>query len=75
MLIGRYVIIVPMLALAGSMVAKQPSRLGRHVPNPWRTVGRTVVGIILIVGGFTFFPALALGPIVEHYAMMAGQLF
>ena len=49
--------------------------LGRHVPDHRRPVRRPAVGVILIIGGLTFFPALALGPIVEHLAMTAGTLF
>ena len=76
MLIGRYFIIIPMMAVAGSLVAKKivPASAGTFPTHGGLFVG-LVIGVILIVGGLSFFPALALGPIVEHFAMMAGQLF
>ena len=76
MLIGRYFIIIPMMAVAGSLVAKKivPASAGTFPTHGGLFIG-LVVGVILIVGGLSFFPALALGPIVEHFAMMAGQLF
>jgi K+-transporting ATPase ATPase A chain len=76
MLIGRYFVIIPMMAVAGSLVAKKivPASAGTFPTHGGLFVG-LLVGVILIVGGLTFFPALALGPIVEHFAMMAGQLF
>ena len=76
MLLGRFGMIVPMLAVAGSLAAKKrlaPS-LGTLPTNGSLFVG-LLVGVILIVGGLTFFPALALGPIVEHLAMLGGTLF
>ena len=76
MLIGRFFVIVPMMAMAGSLVAKKvvPASAGTFPTHGGLFVG-LLVGVILIVGGLTFFPALALGPIVEHFAMIAGQLF
>jgi K+-transporting ATPase ATPase A chain len=76
MLVGRYFVIVPMMAAAGSLAAKQivPASAGTFPTHGGLFIG-LLVGVILIVGGLTFFPALALGPIVEHFAMMAGQLF
>jgi len=76
MLIGRYFIIAPMMAVAGSLVTKKivPVSTGTFPTHGGPFIG-LVVGVILIVGGLSFFPALALGPIVEHFAMMAGQLF
>jgi K+-transporting ATPase ATPase A chain len=76
MLIGRYFIIIPMMAVAGSLIGKKivPASVGTFPTDGGLFVG-LVVGVILIVGGLSFFPALALGPIVEHFAMMAGQLF
>ena len=76
MLIGRYFVIIPMMAVAGSLVAKKivPTSTGTFPTHGGLFVG-LLVGVILIVGGLTFFPALALGPIVEHFAMIAGQLF
>jgi K+-transporting ATPase ATPase A chain len=76
MLLGRFGMIVPMLAVAGSLAAKKRSApsLGTQPTTGPLFVG-LLVGVILIVGGLTFFPALALGPIVEHLAMLAGTLF
>ena len=75
-LIGRFLMIVPMLAVAGSLAAKKivPPSAGTFPTDGGLFVG-LVVGVILIVGGLTYFPALALGPIVEHFAMNAGNLF
>jgi K+-transporting ATPase ATPase A chain len=76
MLIGRFAMIVPMLAVAGSLAAKNtvPPSAGTFPTDSGLFVGLTV-GVILIIGGLTFFPALALGPLVEHFAMNAGTLF
>ncbi|MFD1626305.1 potassium-transporting ATPase subunit KdpA [Azospirillum griseum] len=76
MLVGRFFVIVPMLAIAGSLAAKTraPASAGSFPTHDGLFVG-LLVGVILIVGGLTFFPALALGPIVEHLAMTAGTLF
>jgi K+-transporting ATPase ATPase A chain len=76
MLIGRFLMIVPMLAVAGSLAAKKraPASAGMFPTHDGLFVG-LLVGVILIVGGLTFFPALALGPIVEHLAMNAGTLY
>ena len=72
MLLGRYFVIVPMLAIAGSLAAKKtvPASAGTFPTTGGLFVG-LLVGVILIVGGLTFFPALALGPIAEHFAMQA----
>ena len=76
MFIGRFLMIVPMIAIAGSLAAKKivPASAGTFPTDGPLFVG-LVVGVILIVGGLTFFPALALGPIVEHFAMLAGTLY
>ena len=76
MLIGRFFVIVPALAIAGSLAAKKPvpASAGTFPTTGPLFVG-LLVGVILIVGGLTFFPALALGPIVEHLANLAGQTF
>jgi K+-transporting ATPase ATPase A chain len=73
MLIGRFLMIVPMLAVAGSLVTKKivPPSSGTFPTDGPLFVG-LVVGVILIMGGLTYFPALSLGPIVEHLAMRAG---
>ena len=76
MLVGRFWMIIPAMAIAGSLAAKKiGSGVGRHVPDHGGLFVGLVVGVILIIGGLTFFPALALGPIVEHLAMTAGTLF
>ncbi|GJE17903.1 potassium-transporting ATPase subunit KdpA [Methylobacterium marchantiae] len=76
MLFGRFFVIVPALAIAGSLAAKKtlPASAGTFPTHGGLFVG-LLVGVILIVGGLTFFPALALGPIVEHLAGAAGQTF
>jgi len=76
MFVGRFWMIIPALAIAGSLAAKKTlaSSAGSFPTTGGLFVG-LVVGAILIVGGLTFFPALALGPIVEHLAMQAGSLF
>ena len=73
MLVGRFWMIIPAMAIAGSLAAKKtvPASAGTFPTTGGLFVG-LVVGVILIVGGLTFFPALALGPIVEHLAMRAG---
>jgi len=76
MLIGRFLMIVPMLAIAGSLARKKlvpPSPGTFPVHTPLFTV--LLVGVILIVGALTFFPALSLGPILEHLLMHAGKSF
>ena len=76
MLIGRFGMIVPILALAGSMAAKRrvaPS-LGTF-PTTGVLFGVLLVGVVVIVGALTFFPALALGPIVEQLMQNAGKVF
>ena len=76
MLIGRFLMIIPMLATAGSLAGKKivPPSEGTFPTHGGLFVG-LLIGVILIVGGLTYFPALSLGPIVEHLAMNAGQLF
>ncbi len=76
MLVGRFWMIIPAMAIAGSLAAKKtlPASAGTFPTTGGLFVG-LVVGVILIVGGLTFFPALALGPIVEHLAMTAGTTF
>jgi potassium-transporting ATPase potassium-binding subunit len=76
MLIGRFLMIVPMLAVAGSLVTKKivPPSSGTFPTDGPLFVG-LVVGVILIMGGLTYFPALSLGPIVEHFAMLRGASY
>ena len=76
MLLGRFFMIVPMLAVAGNLAQKKlvpPSPGTFPVHTPLFTV--LLVGVILIVGALTFFPALSLGPILEHLLMQAGKTF
>jgi potassium-transporting ATPase potassium-binding subunit len=76
MLIGRFFMIIPMLAVAGNLARKKyvPLSLGTFpVTTPLFTV--LLVGVIVIVGALTFFPALSLGPILEHLFMLAGKTF
>jgi len=76
MLVGRFWMIIPAMAIAGSLAAKKtvPASAGTFPTTGGLFVG-LVVGVIVIIGGLTFFPALALGPIVEHLAMASGTLF
>jgi potassium-transporting ATPase potassium-binding subunit len=76
MLAGRFLMIVPVLAIAGSLVGKKavPESLGTFPTNGTLFV-ILLVGVILIVGALTFFPALALGPIVEHFLANAGKVY
>jgi K+-transporting ATPase ATPase A chain len=76
MFVGRFFMIAPAMALAGSLAGKKsiPPSAGTLPTTGGLFVG-LVVGVILIIGGLTFFPALALGPIVEHLAMNANTLF
>ncbi|MBS7542672.1 potassium-transporting ATPase subunit KdpA [Ancylobacter oerskovii] len=76
MLLGRFAYVVPVMALAGSIAAKvkAPASAGTFPTHTPLFVG-LLIGIILILGGLQFFPALALGPIAEHFAMLAGQTF
>jgi K+-transporting ATPase ATPase A chain len=76
MLAGRFLWIVPMMAAAGSLAEKKivPASTGTFPTTGLLFVG-LLVGVILIVGGLTFFPALALGPLVEQFAMHAGTLY
>ena len=76
MLLGRFFMIIPILAIAGNLAAKKhvPESLGTFpVTGPLFTV--LLVSVILIVGALTFFPALSLGPILEHLLMNAGKTF
>ena len=76
MWIGRFLLIVPMLAVAGSLAGKKlvPASAGTFPTDGGLFVG-LLIGVILIIGGLIYFPALALGPIEEHLAMRAGSLF
>ncbi|MGE8102808.1 potassium-transporting ATPase subunit KdpA [Allorhizobium sp. NPDC080224] len=76
MLLGRFAYVVPVMAIAGSLVAKvkSPTSAGTFPTDGPLFVG-LLIGIILILGGLQFLPALVLGPIVEHFVMLAGQTF
>ncbi|MER2269172.1 potassium-transporting ATPase subunit KdpA [Methylobacterium oxalidis] len=76
MLVGRFFVKIPVLAIAGSLAAKKrvPASAGTFPTHGGLFVG-LLVGVVLIIGGLTFFPSLALGPVVEHFAGSAGQTF
>jgi potassium-transporting ATPase potassium-binding subunit len=76
MLIGRFLMIIPMIAIAGTLAAKKitPASSGTFPTHGGLFIG-LLVGVVLIVGGLTYFPAVALGPVVEHLAMQAGTLY
>jgi potassium-transporting ATPase potassium-binding subunit len=76
MFVGRFLMIIPAMAIAGSLADKKtvPPSAGTFPTTGGLFIG-LVVGVIVIVGGLTFFPALALGPLVEHLAMQAGTVF
>jgi K+-transporting ATPase ATPase A chain len=76
MLIGRFLMIIPLLAVAGSLARKKlvPASAGTLPTNGPLFVG-LLVGVVVIVGALTFFPALTLGPVVEHFLMLRHQLF
>ena len=76
MFIGRFLMIIPVLAIAGSLARKKivPASLGTFPTSSPLFVG-LVIGVILITGGLIYFPAVALGPLVEHYALLHGTLF
>ena len=76
MLVGRFLMIVPMLAVAGNLATKKiaPPSLGTF-PVDSTLFTELLVGVILIVGALTFFPALSLGPILEHLLLRSGISF
>jgi potassium-transporting ATPase potassium-binding subunit len=76
MLLGRFATVVPMMAIAGSLAAKAkaPALSGTFPTHGPRFAG-LLAGVILILGGLQFLPALALGPLAEHFAMLAGKTF
>ncbi|MBP2681152.1 MAG: K+-transporting ATPase, KdpA, partial [Candidatus Krumholzibacteriota bacterium] len=75
MLIGRFIMIVPVLALAGSLATKKliPPTRGSF-PVSGLTFTFVLIGTVLIVGALTFLPALALGPVVEHFLMTGSNI-
>lgn len=76
MLIGRFGVIIPIMAIAGNMASKKitPPSAGTFKTDNW-LFAVLLIGVILIVGGLTFFPALALGPVVEHFLMNSAITF
>ncbi|WP_337997785.1 potassium-transporting ATPase subunit KdpA [Oleispirillum naphthae] len=76
MVFGRFAVIVPVLAIAGSAAAKKtvPPSAGT-LPTHGRLFVTLLIAVTVVVGGLTFFPALALGPVVEHLALFSGTLF
>jgi K+-transporting ATPase ATPase A chain len=76
MLAGRFLMLIPALAIAGSMVSKKVVPVG---PGTFPTDGTLFTGllisVVIIVGALTFFPALSLGPIVEHFLAASGKVF
>ena len=76
MLIGRFFMIIPMLAIAGNLAQKKyvPPSLGTF-PVTTPLFSALLIGVIIIVGALTFFPALSLGPILEHLLLAAGKTF
>jgi K+-transporting ATPase ATPase A chain len=74
--IGRFFFLLPLLAAAGSLAAKRkvPTTSGTLPTHGPLFVG-LLVGTVILVGALTFFPALALGPVVEHFLMQDGKLF
>jgi K+-transporting ATPase ATPase A chain len=76
MLVGRFGVIIPMLAIAGSLAQKKitPTSAGTFRTDNWLFIG-LLIAVILIVGGLTYFPAISLGPVVEHLLMNNGITF
>jgi K+-transporting ATPase ATPase A chain len=76
MLFGRFLMIIPLLAIAGSMAGKKcaPASLGTF-PTDNALFSGLLVGVVIIIGALAFFPAAALGPIVEHFLMLGGKTF
>ena len=76
MLLGRFLPMIAVLALAGSLAGKQPVPASAGtLPTDGPLFTGLLIGVVIIVGGLTFFPALALGPIVEHFLLGQGATF
>jgi K+-transporting ATPase ATPase A chain len=76
MLIGRFGFILPTLAIAGSLAAKNKVRTtSGTLPTHGALFVGLLVGVVVVIGALTFFPALSLGPLVEHFLMHEGKLF
>ncbi len=76
MLAGRFLMILPVLGIAGAMVGKKtvPTSLGTFPTNGWLFTA-LLVAVVVIVGALTFFPAVSLGPVVEHYVAAQGKVY
>jgi potassium-transporting ATPase potassium-binding subunit len=76
MLVGRFLMIIPLLAMAGSLARRKrvPASAGTLATDT-PTFALLLAAVVLIVGALEYFPALALGPIVEHLQLLHGQLF
>jgi potassium-transporting ATPase potassium-binding subunit len=75
MWLGRFIFVIPLLALAGSLAGKKVAPAGRGTfATDTPLFAGLLVGVIVIVGALTFFPALALGPLLEQFQLAAGQL-
>jgi len=76
MLVGRFLMIVPVMAIAGSLVGKKavPESLGTF-PTDGSLFVVLLIGVVVIVGALTFFPAVSLGPVVEHFVGQAGKVY
>jgi K+-transporting ATPase ATPase A chain len=76
MFVGRFAVIIPALAIAGGMVSK---KIAPPSPGTFPTTGLTfvllLIAVVLIVGGLNFFPALSLGPVLDHLLMLNGRTF
>lgn len=76
MIIGRVLFAIPIIAIAGSVVKKKIVPVGAGtLPTDGPLFSALLIGVIIIVGALTFFPAYALGPIIEHLFMLAGKAF
>ena len=76
MLVGRFFFIIPAMAIAGSLARKKTAQASTGtLPTDSGLFVGLLAGVIVIIGGLTFFPALALGPVTEHLAVAAGQTF
>ena len=76
MFLGRFLVIIPVLAIAGSLAAKPITPFSAGIlPTTAVLFVALLTGVIVIVGGLTLLPALTLGPVAEHFAMQAGLLF
>jgi K+-transporting ATPase ATPase A chain len=76
MLIGRFLMIIPLLAMAGNLARKKtiPDSAGTLATDT-STFAMMLAGVVVVVGAIEYFPALALGPVVDHLHQMAGMLF